>query len=89
MEVLKKPYTIRGILGWSVVGPRTNAHGNLTECGDSISVNFLNASDDLLDQGWEKFLIKEPHVKIQNCQRATNLVCGVNANIVTKQVLIK
>ena len=45
----KKPYAVQGILGWSVVGSRTTAHGNLTEGGDSISVNFLNTSDDLLD----------------------------------------
>ena len=45
----KEPYAVRGIVGWSVAGPRTNAHGNLTECGESISVNFVNTSDDLLD----------------------------------------
>ena len=47
-ESAKEPYAVRGILRWSVVGPRTNAHGNLMECGESISVNFLNTSDDLL-----------------------------------------
>ena len=45
----KKPYAVRGVLGWSVVGPRTTAQGNLSEGDDSISVNFLNTSDHLLD----------------------------------------
>ena len=45
----KEPYAVRGVLGWSVVGPRTTAQGNLSEGDDSISVNFLNTSDDLLD----------------------------------------
>ena len=45
----KEPYVVRGILGWSVVGPRTTAHGNLTEGSDLISVTFLNTSNDLLD----------------------------------------
>ena len=47
-ESAKEPYAVRGVLGWSVVGPRTTAHGNLSEGDDSISVNFLNTSDDLL-----------------------------------------
>ena len=41
----KEPYAVRGVLGWSVVGPRTTAQGNLSEGDDSISVNFLNTSD--------------------------------------------
>ena len=45
----KEPYAVQGVLGWSVVGPRTTPHDNLMEGGDSISVNFLNTSDDLLD----------------------------------------
>ena len=45
----KEPYAVRGVLRSSVVGPRTTAHSNLSEGDDSISVNFLNTSDDLLD----------------------------------------
>ena len=48
--------------------------------------NYLLLSIKLksIDQGWAKFSMKEPHVKIQNCRKATNSARGVNANKVNK-----
>ena len=83
----KEPYAVRGILGWSLVGPRTNAHGNLTEGGDSISVNFLNTSNDLLDSQVQCLwqfpnvmtmlpLSREDRYALQQMQQTKNVIRG-------------
>ena len=45
---------------------------------------MLNNVNNYLVQWWAKFLMKKPHVKIQNCRRGTNSICGVNTNRVNK-----
>ena len=87
----KEPYAVRGVLGWSVVGPRTTAQGNLSEGDDSISVNFLNTSDDLLDSQIQCLrrldevpkcsdnvtsMSREDRYALQQMQRTKNVVRG-------------
>ena len=87
----KEPYAVRGVLGWSVVGPRTTAQGNLSEGDDSISVNFLNTSDDLLDSQiqclWRldevpkcndnvTSMSREDRYALQQMQRTKNVIRG-------------
>ena len=87
----KEPYAVRGVLGWSVVGPRTTAQGNLSEGDDSISVNFLNTSDDLLDSQIQCLrrldevpkcsdnvtsMSREDRYALQQMQRTKNVIRG-------------
>ena len=44
----------------------------------------LMAHMNCIEQGWAKISTKKPHVKIQNCRRATNSAGGVSANTVNK-----
>ena len=51
---------------------------NMAAFSNCCVVKKNNLSAETLLQGWAKFSMKEPHVKIQNCQKATNSISQQN-----------
>ena len=67
----KRKCWVRSWIGRSIAVPTQKNLG-----GNEVLPKFCDVcpNHDLIVQGWAKFLIKEPYVKIQNFRRATNSV---------------